>query len=353
MTLAHHPVAVSVPTSWTFTPKWASTVIGPCFPGALVEHVAADPVDAGTTSRLRLHLTYRRGDGPATLFLKAQGGLGHRLMLSSLGLLTPEARLFASGEELSARHPIVYATGVDRPRLNSIVVMEDVAASGAVMNIATSPLSVDEVASGLEEIANLHGRFWNNLPPALGWVKPWRIQHGWALLALIGGIKGPPRLRDAGCLDALPVSARRWDECLRLAYRSTKLSRGGPQTLLHGDTHVGNTYTMPDGGVGFLDWQLVRRGNWSHDVGYFIISALTEDDRRTHERALLRHYVEALTPALDFDSAWRTYQRTPAYGLTAWLETYASTDYQTDDVSLTLLRRFGTAFDDHCTDDRL
>jgi hypothetical protein len=37
---------------------------------------------------------------------------------------------------------------------------------------------------------------------------------------------------------------------------------------------------------------------------------------------------------------------TPAYGLTAWLETYASADYQSDAVSLTLLRRFGTAFDD-------
>jgi hypothetical protein len=319
----------------------------------LVEHVAADPVDAGTTSRLRLHLSYRRGEGPATLFLKAQGDLSHRMMLSSLGLLTPEARLFASGEELPARHPIVYATGVDRLRLNSIVVMEDVAASGAVTNIATSPLSVDEVASGLEGIADLHSRFWNRVPPALGWVKPWRIQHGWTALALIGGIKGPVRLRDAGCLDIQPAPARRWDHCLRLARRSAKLSRSGPQTLLHGDTHIGNTYTTPDGCVGFLDWQLVRQGNWSHDVGYFIISALTEDDRRTHERALLRHYLEVLAPVLDPDSAWQTYLCTPAYGLTAWLETYASADYQTDDVSLTLLRRFGTAFDDHCTDDRL
>jgi hypothetical protein len=353
VTLAFQPVAVPVPASWTFTPEWASNVIGASYPGAVVEHVAADSVDAGTTSRLRLHLTYQRGQGPATVFLKAQGGLSHRMMLSSLGLLTPEARLFASGVPLPVRHPTVYATGVDRVRLNSIVVMQDVAARGAATNIATTPLTVDEVASGLIGLAHLHSRFWGPMPAALSWVKPWRIQHGWTLLALIGGIKGPPRLRDAGHLDILPVPARRWDQCLRLARRSAALSRSGPQTLLHGDTHVGNTYTMPDGGVGFFDWQLVRRGNWSHDVGYFIISALTEDDRRTHERALLDHYLDILRPALNRDEAWQTYLRTPAYGLTAWLETYASADYQADDVSLTLLRRFGTAFEDHCTGDCL
>ncbi|ORV54568.1 hypothetical protein AWC05_18430 [Mycobacterium florentinum] len=319
----------------------------------MVDRVVADPVDAGTTSRMRLHLSYRQGEGPSTLFLKAQGDLSHRMMLSSLGLLTPEARLFASDEPLGVRHPIVYATGVDRLRLNSMVVMEDVAASGATTNIATSPLSVDEVANGLEGIAHLHSRFWEQLPPTLSWVKPWRIQHGWTLLALIGGIKGPPRLRAAGHLDVLPVPAHRWYQCLQLSRRSAALSGGGPQTLLHGDTHIGNTYTMPDGSVGFLDWQLVRRGNWSHDVGYFIISALTEADRRQHERALLRHYLEALRPPLNSDDVWETYRRTPAYGLTAWLETYASADYQSDDVSLTLLRRFGTAFDDHRTGDLL
>ena len=42
-----------------------------------------------------------------------------------------------------------------------------------------------------------------------------------------------------------------------------------PQTYLHGDPHIGNTYVLPDDEIGFLDWQVVRRGNWSVDVGYF------------------------------------------------------------------------------------
>jgi hypothetical protein len=349
MTQTQAAVVVTVPTDWKFSPAWATRVVSARHPGAIVETVGIEPVDQGTTSRARIHLTYRDGDGPATLFLKAQGRLSHRLMLSSLALLTPESRLFATGGLTLARRPIVYAVGTDRRRLNSIVVMEDVVASGAVPNIATSPISVDQVARGLDELAELHRGFWNHLPPALSWVRPWRIQHGWALLALIGGIKGPRRLDKAGCLDILPEPVRRWDQCLRLAQRSAELSQRGPQTLLHGDTHIGNTYTMPDGAVGFLDWQLVRRGNWAHDVGYFITSALTEVDRRGHERELLAYYLDALGIPMAPDDAWRTYRCTPAYGLTAWLETYASADYQSDDVSLTLLQRFGTAFNDHDT----
>ncbi len=47
-----------------------------------------------------------------------------------------------------------------------------------------------------------------------------------------------------------------------------------PITVLHGDPHPRNTYTLPDGRMGVLDWQLIRRGSWSHDVGYALIGAL-------------------------------------------------------------------------------
>jgi hypothetical protein len=349
MTGAARPVDVPVPSGWTFTPAWATRALSSRYPGAVVGEVKQDDVDPGTTSRLRLHLGYRQGEGPETVFLKAQGRLGHRLMLGALELLTPEARLFASGVDLRARRPAVYAVGVDRPRLNSIVVMEDVAAEGARMNIATAPLSVDEVARGLTELARLHRRFWNDVPASLDFLRPWRIQHGWTLLALIGGIQGPPRLRRNGALDALPASLRRWDRCLWLSRRCADVFRQGPQTVLHGDTHIGNTYTLPDGSVGFLDWQLVRTGQWSYDVGYFVTSALTEADRRAHERSLLDGYLDELGAGLDRDEAWTAYRRGLGYGLTAWLETYASADYQPDDVSLTLLRRFATAMTDHDT----
>ena len=61
----------------------------------------------------------------------------------------------------------------------------------------------------------------------------------------------------------------------------------GPATLLHGDPHIGNTYLLADGDIGFLDWQVLRRGNFSLDLGYFLQGAVTIDDRRVCERALI------------------------------------------------------------------
>jgi aminoglycoside phosphotransferase (APT) family kinase protein len=123
----------------------------------------------------------------------------------------------------------------------------------------------------------------------------------------------------------------------------------GPQTLLHGDPHIGNTYTLAGGEVGFLDWQVVRRGNWSHDVGYFIQSALDEDDRRRHEAELVEDYRRALdiAPASrpGADDAWLRYRATPVHGLTMWIVTLLS-DVHAPERSLALASRYATAFAD-------
>jgi aminoglycoside phosphotransferase (APT) family kinase protein len=74
---------------------------------------------------------------------------------------------------------------------------------------------------------------------------------------------------------------------------------------------------LPDGVVGFLDWQVARRGNFSLDLGYFLQGAITTDDRRRHERALLEEYRNALAvpdaemPSLD--EIWLRYRASAAY----------------------------------------
>ncbi|MET0379083.1 MAG: phosphotransferase [Spongiibacteraceae bacterium] len=73
--------------------------------------------------------------------------------------------------------------------------------------------------------------------------------------------------------------------------RLQEILNDGPQTFLY-DAHPGNIYFLPDGTVGLFDWQLARRGPWTHDVSYAIISALDTDDRRSNERDLFRGYRE-------------------------------------------------------------
>ena len=80
---------------------------------------------------------------------------------------------------------------------------------------------------------------------------------------------------------------------------------------------------LPDDDVGFLDWQMVRRGNWSLDLGYFVQGALTIEERRRSERELLDEYRAALTlPADEMPSqedVLLRYRASVAHGLAIWM----------------------------------
>lgn len=66
------------------------------------------------------------------------------------------------------------------------------------------------------------------------------------------------------------------------------------RTLLHGDTHLGNTYFTAEGKTRFLDWSAYHFGSCFHDLVYFLSSMLSVADRRAHEMAVLDHYLAAL-----------------------------------------------------------
>ena len=126
-----------------------------------------------------------------------------------------------------------------------------------------------------------------------------------------------------------------------------------PHTLLHGDSHLGNTYLLPDGRGGLLDWQLAVRGHHMHDVNYLITTALSIGDRRTHERDLLASYLDRLQSygAKDvpgFDETWVEYCRCLSWGVyIGWLTTNVA-NYGWEICVLNHLR-LTTAFEDHDT----
>jgi aminoglycoside phosphotransferase (APT) family kinase protein len=126
-----------------------------------------------------------------------------------------------------------------------------------------------------------------------------------------------------------------------------RASDTGTMTLLHGDAHVGNTYLLPGNAVGFYDWQHPRIGSWEHDVGYFLVSALAIEDRRSHERELIDRYLAGLAKTgvqvPSHAEAWLRYRRTPAYGLGVWLTTLGVKNYQRHENSLACIERFAAA----------
>lgn len=127
-----------------------------------------------------------------------------------------------------------------------------------------------------------------------------------------------------------------------------------PPTLLHGDTHVGQSYITADGRMGLTDWQSILAGGWGYDFGDFVASALDPEDRRNWERELLELYLSELgnaggTPPA-FEDAWLIYRQNVCYPCVAWAFAYGRAFYQPemqpDETCKEVIRRLATAVDD-------
>jgi Phosphotransferase enzyme family len=117
-----------------------------------------------------------------------------------------------------------------------------------------------------------------------------------------------------------------------------------PRCLVHGDSHLGNTYGLPDGRRIWFDWQIVRRGRPWRDLTYFLVGSLDIADRRQAERDLVRHYCTHMAQAgvtIDFDQAFDEYRRWVIWGLVAW-----QSNINPGEVTMEPLERFCRASDD-------
>jgi len=333
------------------TPKWLTEALAPSFPGTGVASVRVRDVAGGTNTRCVVELAYASGHGPATVFVKLPGRLLHRLALGALGAWAAEARLAASGVALPVEAPAFFAGATDPRRLAAAVVMEDVTGRGGRPNSGIAPLSPGEVSSGLRELASLHAAFLDRrLPAELGHVRPWRLPARWAPVSAASLARGLARWARLAPVEAAALRRAAGLRELERGFRSwATAARTGPQTLLHGDPHPANTYSLPGGRTGFLDWQLVRVGSFTHDVGYFLAGSLDPAVRRRLERDLLAAYLERLAelgvaapPSLD--ETWGRYRACIAFGLGTWLHTIGAGSFQPADVSCATLERFAAAY---------
>src|SRR5450755_4259554 len=63
---------LDIPQGWNaVAPEWVTSALQDAFPGVEVSSVDVALVDDGTNRRARLALSYARGSGPATVFVKA------------------------------------------------------------------------------------------------------------------------------------------------------------------------------------------------------------------------------------------------------------------------------------------
>lgn len=218
--------------------------------------------------------------------------------------------------QLGMRTPRCAAVVTDHDAGLGIVIMEDLIAGGARFCSAPEPLTVEQAAQTLDQIARLHAR--SDLLQGRDWI-PCRIeaiaQHPNLPIERLQSL-----MHDARS-NGLP--ARTLDAALLLRGLRALAQRNAtrPQTLLHGDGHPGNLYWTAQG-PGFTDWQLIQHGNWALDVAYHIASVLPEDLAAREERRLLDHYRHSLAAhggrAPDREHAWDDYRCAQIYGYYHW-----------------------------------
>ncbi|MEU1984864.1 phosphotransferase [Nocardia sp. NPDC019395] len=340
---------LAIPQDWDqITPEWMTAALTRDHPGVQVESVKVQLRDDGTNRRARLELAYAAGDGPATVFVKAADPAHKELIRMTSGMFH-EPRLFNSGASLPLEHPAVHAALIDEDAYDFLLVMEDLLARGADPRDATRPLTPEQAASGVEGLGRMHGRYWGRRmgdEPGLSWLEPFLPWDGMEIAPLQEALD---RLGDDAPAEVASLTIDHLIEGIWKPYIRTLTA--GPQTLLHGDPHIGNTYLLADGQVGFLDWQVARRGNWSLDLGYFLQGALTTEDRRRHENDLLDRYRDALAlPAAEMPTPEQIrlgYRASVAHGLTLWLCTASAGElWQRPDIAITLAQRYSAAYGD-------
>jgi hypothetical protein len=254
---------LSIPGSWgEITPAWMTDAIRGRHPDAVVEGVKVLLRDDGTNRRARLGLTYSAGAGPATVFAKAVDPAHAELVALTSGLFH-EPRLFNSGVVLPLDHPTVYTAIIDEERSDFLMIMEDVVARGADPCDSTRPLTIDQAASGVRGLARLHSDFWGEKTtsnPALSWVEPF--------VAFAGLEYAPLEIAHERMGDSVPaeIPAMTGTELFVDVWaRYIGTLTEAPQTLLHGDPHIGNTtcYRMTPSDFSTGRWRVAATSPWT------------------------------------------------------------------------------------------
>jgi len=299
---------------------WLGRALGAAVRGARLVDVEDRGATSGTTHRRRLRLGWNAAglDAglPTHVFLKTTSpSPKNRAMVAGLSMAVTEVRFYEQMRpELGDVAPKAYYGWAGRGA-RFVLLLEDLLESGARPIVAGEPVRVGHVRAVIEQLARLHAAYWQShrFAEDLGWVPPMTGRPGFALLA---NQFRRVRRRFLARADARALSpqvrrmARLLDENDTALYRSWA---EGPQTVVHGDCHVGNTYELPGGRAGLLDWQVVFRTRGVRELSYLAIPALDRDTRRAHEQDLIRRYLEVLercgvAEPPTFEQAWEDYR---------------------------------------------
>jgi hypothetical protein len=301
------------------TTEWLTRHLASTTSGAAAQRISPLDGTTGTTDRRRLAVEWnesgRAAGLPDHLFVKSTPlSAKNRTMVAALGMAVNEARFYnEAADDLGGVAPRSwYARAGVGARF--LIVLEDIVAAGGRPYALADVCDIGHAQGLIDAFATLHARFWESprLVGDLSWVRTWSTRPGYGVLKTFysRGRRGARRRERPEVTPAVRAVAAALDRHADPYYREFE---SGPLTLLHGDSHLGNTFAWADGRSGLLDWQVVWRGPGLREVSYWMSSGLEPEMRRSAERDLIERYLEGLraggvedVPA--FDTAFDRYR---------------------------------------------
>jgi hypothetical protein len=331
---------------------WLTRLLQNRYPGLVIENMEVLKLINTHTTKMRLALDFNQAGRvagiPRQVCLKANWSGNFR----NVDITELEARFYYFvRDSLNIPAPAYYYADWDPEDGQGIVVMEDLELKGGEFGQSLQHIGVDGVARALEGLARLHGAWWAS--PKLesqGWlptsmqtpVDSDQLQIMWEYAQANMAKPDFRKVISPWVLDDPQRFVRAYQSLNRFEQSQT-----GPRCVVHGDCHLGNSYRRPDGERIWLDWQLVRKGRPWRDLTYFMVGSLTIEERRQSERALHKHYRDALVATgaqgvADLDEIFEHYRRWIIYGQQAWI---ANMDHWGQN-GLPMNERFFTAGED-------
>ena len=294
----------------SITPEWLSQAVSTRYPGSIAESIEIVDAHSGTTGRVQLRARWNpESDAPKTLFGKlAPTDPSQREMVAFTDMGRREARFYA---EIAAEVPVrvprpIWSGWSDEDESQYFMLLEDLSQAGCSFPTSHGDDAQQSVEGMIDSLATLHGHYWQSprFSRDLTWIEP-------PMRSSIGPLLVDQGMKQFG--DRMPAEFRSL-AALYIDHNEAvcDLLDVGPETLTHGDSHLGNTF-LDRGEVGLLDWACTCRAPGIRDVSYYLCNSVPTSVRRERESALVAHYLEKLetsggVPA-SFEDAWRQYRR--------------------------------------------
>lgn len=337
-------MSVAVPTRiQDITAEYLTGLVSEIRPGIHVESVdilrvrgygdADNELSVSTSDQISMELKYNQGapnDLPTRLLAKMSFAEDMECSNPELEALFENEVLFYNRirPDLSIETPLGLGGAYDAHNKRFILLMEDLSPRSPHINSMMNDDDFAVVEAVLDTYARLHATYWES--------PRFQTDMAWVQNQVSGSIE---QMFDGSIRQHVINEMQRerfktefaqelgmTEEEMFFGEKALKRHHATfPQTFLHGDAHFANTYVLPDGTGGLLDWQVSTSGFYMFDICYFIQTALSVEGRRNKERELLAFYHDRLRAhgvvnAPDAETAWLEYRRSLHHGFyLGWL----------------------------------